>query len=178
MGPTKNTNTRRDTRSVDQLEEARRFKKPKQHQPNDDDPDDDDDYEEEHNFFEEDDDDDDGVPAVVSRTKTSKKGSTSRRVIECEDEDVGYEDHSKIGKKLSHSFSGSGFSLTPKLSSQKKNQISSHGTHYSADRHEKSLHKKRNTSDHFKKSVLNCIEKLEESVNEVVRLEESVNKLI
>lgn len=177
MGPTRNTNTKRDTRSVDQLEEARHFKKAKQHQPDDVDPDDDDDYDEEHNFFEEDDDDDDGVPAVVNHTQTSK-GSTSRRVIDCEDEDVGYEDHSKIGKKLSHSFSGSGFSSTPKLSSQKRSQISSHGTHYSADRHEKSLHKKRNTSDHFEKSVLNRIGKLEESVNKVVRLEESVNKLI
>jgi hypothetical protein len=80
-----------DTRSVDQLEEARHFKKPKQPQPDDDDPNDDDDYEEEHNFFDEDDDDDDGVPAVVSRTQTSKD-STSRRVTGCEDKDVGYED--------------------------------------------------------------------------------------
>ena len=52
----------------------------------------------------------------------SSKGSTSRRVIECEDEDVGYEDHSKISKTLSHSFSRSGFSSTPKLSSQKKSK--------------------------------------------------------
>jgi hypothetical protein len=113
----------------------------------------------------------------VSRTQTSK-GSTSRRGIECEDEDVGYEDHSKLSKKLSHSFSGSGFLSTPKLSLQKKSQISSHGTHYSADRHEKSLHKKRSTSEHFEKSVLNRIEKLEELVNKVVWLEELVNKLI
>jgi hypothetical protein len=177
MGSTKNTNTKKDTRSVDQLEEARRFKKPKQHQPDDDDPNDDNDYEEEHHFFEEDDNDNVGVPAVVSHTQTSK-GSTSHRVIECEDEDVGYEDHSKISKKLSHSFSGSGFLSTPKLLSQKKSQISSHGTHYSADCHEKRLHKKHNTSEHFEKSVLNRIEKLEELVDKVVRLEESVNKLI
>jgi hypothetical protein len=88
------------------LEHARHFKKPKQYQPDDDDPNDYDDYEEEHNSFEEDDDDDDehvGAPVVVSRTQTSK-GSTSRRMRECEDEEVGYEDHSKI-KKLSHSFS-------------------------------------------------------------------------
>jgi hypothetical protein len=104
----------------------------------------------------------------VSRTQTSQV-SISRRVIECEDEqDVGYEDHSKISKKLSHSFSGSGFSSNPKLLSQKKSQISSLGTHYSADCHEKSLHKKRNMSEHFEKSVLNRIEKLEELVNKVV----------
>jgi hypothetical protein len=42
-GLTKYTNTKRDTRSVKQLEEARRFKKPKQHQPDDDDPNDEDD---------------------------------------------------------------------------------------------------------------------------------------
>jgi hypothetical protein len=62
--------------------------------------------------------------------------------------------------------------------SQKKSQIILHGTHYSADHHEKNLHKKCNTSENFEKSVLNRIEKLEESVNKVVRLEESVNKLI
>jgi hypothetical protein len=98
------------------LEQARLFKKPKQHQPVDDDPYDDDDYEEEHNSFEEDDDDNDedvGAPVVMSRTQTSK-GSTSRRVIECEDEEVGSEDHSKTSKKLSHSFSGAGRSSTPK----------------------------------------------------------------
>jgi hypothetical protein len=120
MGPTKNT--KRDTRSVEQLEQARLFKKPKQHQPDDDDPNDDNDYEEEHNSFEEDDNDDDedvGAPVVVSRTQSSK-GSTSRRMIECDDEEVGYEDHNKISKKLSHSFSGSGRSFTPKPSSQKK----------------------------------------------------------
>jgi hypothetical protein len=43
MGLTKNTYTKKDTRSVEQLEEARRFKKPKKHQPDDDDPNDDDD---------------------------------------------------------------------------------------------------------------------------------------
>jgi hypothetical protein len=102
MGPTKNTDTKRDTRSVEQWEEARRFKKPKQHQPDDDDPNNDDDYKEEQNSFEEEDgdnDDDDGAPPVVSHTQTSK-GSTSCHVIECEDEEVGYEDHSKISKKL------------------------------------------------------------------------------
>jgi ABC-type Zn2+ transport system substrate-binding protein/surface adhesin len=94
MGPTKNTNTKRDTRSVEQLEEARRFKKPKLHQPDDDDPnneDDDDDYKEEHKGFDEDDDDDDefvGAPVIVSRTQSSN-GSTSRHMIECEDDDVG-----------------------------------------------------------------------------------------
>jgi hypothetical protein len=40
------------------LEQARLFKKLKQHQPDDDDPKDDNDYEEDHNSFEEDDDDD------------------------------------------------------------------------------------------------------------------------
>jgi hypothetical protein len=122
MRPTKNTNTKRDTRSVEQLEEARRFKKPKKHQPNDDDPNnenDDDDYKEEHKGFDEDEDDDDeyvGAPVVVSRTQLSK-GSTSRRMIECEDDNVGSED---LSKKLSHSFSGSGRLFTPKPLSQKK----------------------------------------------------------
>jgi hypothetical protein len=92
MGPTNiKTNTKRDTRLVEQLEEARRFKKPKQHQL-DDNPNDEDDYKEEHNSFEEDDGNDDedvGAPVVVSRTKSSK-GSTSRRMIECEDEEVSY----------------------------------------------------------------------------------------
>jgi hypothetical protein len=99
-------NTKRGTRSVEQLEQARLFKKPKQHQPDDDDPNDDDDYKEEHNSFEEDDDNDDegvGALVVVSRTQTSKC-STSRLVIECEDEEVGSGDRSKISKKLSHSF--------------------------------------------------------------------------
>jgi hypothetical protein len=121
MEPTKNTNTKGDTRSVKQLEEARCFKKLKQHQLDDDDPNDEDDSEEEHNRFEEDDDDDDedvGAPVVVSRTQ-SNKGSTSRRMIECEDEEVSYEDHSKISKKLSHSFKGSGCLFTTKPSSQK-----------------------------------------------------------
>jgi hypothetical protein len=66
MGTTKNT--KRDTRSVEQLEQARLFKKPKQHKLDDDDPNDDDDYKEEHSSFEEDDDDDDedvGAPVVV-----------------------------------------------------------------------------------------------------------------
>jgi hypothetical protein len=85
MGPTKNTNTKRETRSVEQLEEARCFKKPKQHQPDDDDlnnEDDDDDYKEEHKGSDEDEDDDEFVGAlvVVSRTHSSK-GSTSRRMI-------------------------------------------------------------------------------------------------
>jgi hypothetical protein len=104
------------------LEQARLFKKQKQHQPDDDDPNNDDDYEEERNSFEEDDNDNDedvGALVVVSRTQTSKD-STSHRVIECGDEEVGSEDHSKISKKLSHSFSGSGCSSTPKPSSLKK----------------------------------------------------------
>jgi hypothetical protein len=90
MGPTKSTKV--DTRSVEQLEPARLFKKLKQHQPDDDDPNNDDDYEEEHNSFEEDDDDNDedvGAPVVVTCTQTSK-GSTSLCMIECEDEEVGY----------------------------------------------------------------------------------------
>jgi hypothetical protein len=113
--------TKRDTRSVEQLEQARLFKKPKQHQLDDDDPNDDD-YEVECNSFEEDDDDNDedvGAPVVVSRTQTSK-GSTSCRMIEFEDEEVGYEAHSKISKMLSHSFSGYGQSSTPMPSSQKE----------------------------------------------------------
>jgi hypothetical protein len=130
MGPSKNTNTKRDTRSVEQLEEARRFKKPKQHQLDGNDPnneDDDDDYKEEHKGFDEDDKDDDeyvGAPVVVSRTNSSK-GSTSRRMKEWEDDNVGYED---LCKKLSHSFSGSGRSFTPKPSSQ-KNVKSVHMVH-------------------------------------------------
>jgi hypothetical protein len=59
----------------------------------------------------------------VSRTQTSK-GSTSHRMIECEDEEVVYEDHSKISKKLSHSFSGSGCSSILNPLSQ-KSRISS-----------------------------------------------------
>jgi hypothetical protein len=120
MGPTKNS--KRDTRSFEQLEQARLFKKPKQHQPDDDDPNDDNDYKEEHNSFEEDDDDnyeDVCAPVVVNHTQASKC-STSRCMIECEDEEVGSEDHSKISKKLRHSFSGSGHSSTTKPSSQKK----------------------------------------------------------
>jgi hypothetical protein len=89
-------------------------------------------------------------------------------MIECEDEEVGCEDHSKISKKLSHSFSGSGRSSTPKPSSQKKSQISSHGSHYSADLHERSSHKKHNTNETFEKSFVNRIEKREESVNKLV----------
>jgi hypothetical protein len=58
---------------------------------------------------------------VVSRKPTSK-GSTSRCMIECEDEEVGYEDRSKISKKLSHAFSGSGQSSNPKPSSQNKSK--------------------------------------------------------
>jgi hypothetical protein len=86
------------------------------------------DYKEERNSFEEDDnndDDNDDAPVVVSHTQTSK-GSTSHCMIECEDEEVGYEYHDKISKKLSHSFSGSGCSSTPKPSPQKKSQISLH----------------------------------------------------
>jgi hypothetical protein len=95
-------------------------------------------------------------------------------MIECEDEEVGYEDHSKISKKLSHSFSGSGCSFTPKPSSQ-KSQISSHGSHSSADRHEGTSHKKRNTNEIFEKSVNNHIKRIEESVQS---LEGSVRKLV
>jgi hypothetical protein len=121
MGPTKNTKTKRDTRSVEQFGEVRCFKKPKQHQPDDDcpnDKDDDDDYKKEHEGSDEDEDNDEyvGAPVVVSCTHSSK-GSTSCGMIECEDDDVGYED---LSKKLSHSFSGSGCSFTPKPSSQKK----------------------------------------------------------
>jgi hypothetical protein len=151
--------------------EARRFKRPKENQLDDDDPKNDDDYEEERNSFAEDDDDsddDDDAPAVVCRAQTSK-GSKSRRIIKCEDEEVGYEDHSKISKKLSH-FSGSSRLSTLKPLIQKKSQISSHGSHQSADRHERSSQKKCNTNENFEKSVNKRIEKLEESIQSLIRL--------
>jgi hypothetical protein len=46
---------------------------------------------------------------VVSRAQSSK-GSTSRHMIECEDDNIGYKD---LSKKLSHSFSGSGRLFVP-----------------------------------------------------------------
>jgi hypothetical protein len=56
-------------------------------------------------------------------SQTSKR-SAKRRVVEFEEEEGGYEEHSKISKKLSGSFSGSGRSFTPNPSSQKKSKIS------------------------------------------------------
>jgi hypothetical protein len=95
-------------------------------------------------------------------------------MIECEDEEVVYEDHSKISKKLSHSFSGSGRLFTLKPLSQ-KSQINSHGSHSSADCHDGTSHKKRNTNENFEKSVNNRIKRLEGSVQS---LEGSVSKLV
>jgi hypothetical protein len=95
----KNTNTKRDTRSaIDQLEDARHFKKTKRYQLDDDDDkkdpelvntkdqhsSDDKDYVQKQNSFGEDDDDDNNDAPVVLHTK-ARKHLTSHCMIESED---------------------------------------------------------------------------------------------
>jgi hypothetical protein len=175
MAPTKNAN--RDRRSpVDhQLEDPKRFRNTKQSQVDNNDEEDpelmntkvqrsnDKDYVQNRNSFGDEDYDDDDAPVVV-HTQTSKS-SAKRRVVESDEEEVAYEEHSKISKKLSGSFSGTGRSFTPNPSSQKKSKISSNE---SGHRHERS-HKKCNMNEHFEKSVNNRIEKLEELVNRLIQ---------
>jgi hypothetical protein len=104
------------------------------------------------------------MTTMMVNTQTSKS-SAKPRVVESDKEEVVFEEHSKISKKLSGSFSGSGCSFTPNPSSQKKSKISSNE---SGNRHELS-HKKHNTNEHLEKLFGNRIEKLEESVNRLVQ---------
>jgi hypothetical protein len=176
MARTKNANRDRISPVDHQLEDPKRFKNTKSSQVDDDDEEDsqlmntkvqrsnDEDYVQNGNSFGDDDNYDDDDSLVVVNTQTSKS-SAKRCVVESDEEEVVDEKHSKISKKLSGSFSGSGRSFTPNPFSQKKSIFISNE---SGNRHERS-HKKRNTNEHLEKLFGNRIEKLEELVNRLVQ---------